>query len=96
MLRMQENNALNGQACKIPLSFGDSQSERGIFTPGQLLLTPSSGPRLPDPLRGGVLRESDIKLVSGGSIFPTSRLHSLHSQSQTFTETQTERPFLNT
>ena len=88
---------MNGQACKIPLTFGDSQSERGIFTPGQLLLThnnasqvPSSGPRLPDPLRGGVLRwlrESDIKLVSGGSIFPTSRLHSLHSVSDLHRDT---------
>ena len=83
------------QACKIPHSFGASQSERGIFKPGQLLLThnnasqvPSSGPRLPDPfIRGGVLRESDIKLVSGGSIFPTSRLHSLHSVSDLHRDT---------
>ena len=82
----QENSPLNGQACKIPHSFGDSQSERGIFTLGQ----PSTilgRPRLPDPLRGGVLRESDIKLVSGGSIFPTSRLHSLHSVSDLHRDT---------
>ena len=63
--RKDENSPLNGQACKIPHSFGDSQSERGIFTPGQLLFAqrqPSTilgRPRLPDPLQGGVLRERD-------------------------------------
>ena len=97
--RKQENSALNGQACKIPLSFGDSQSERGIFTPGQLLLTPAKyHPRAPDsPTRYEVVCCVRVTSSScpGGRSFRRA-VFTASTQSQTFTETQTERPFLNT
>ena len=87
------------QACKIPHSFGDSQSERGIFKPGQLLLTHNARaiyhPRSPTRYEVVCCVRVTSSSCLGGRSFRRA-VFTASTQSQTFTETQTERPFLNT